>query len=220
MANTQVKVTANGTTTLATAGKYCDRNIEINVNVPIPSGYIKPSGSKSITENGTHDVTNYASAVVNVPQKATQFTNVLEYADSMEINTRFAINGTYNTTQPNSIIAVTLDLNKLPSGISLANNTNEIRFRGCSHIDTAFAMSADGVTYASKGLNCDIKRVDEYGDAVFQRGYIGDRYVRFNIGMNVFPTSAAPVLADDFDPVAYGCIVTFNEPIGNGGYTG
>lgn len=212
--------TANGITTLATAGKYCDKNIELNVNVPIPSGYIKPSGSKTITENGTHDVTNYTSAVVNVPVKPTQFTNVLAYADSLEINTRFASNGTYNTTQPNSMIAVTLDLNKLPGGHPLKNNTNEFRFRGCSHVDSTFAQSEDGSTYSGKSLGVEVKRVDEYGDAVFQRGYIDGRYVRFNIGMAVYPTSSNPVLAADFDPVAAGCIVTFNEPIGNGGYTG
>ena len=33
MANTQINVIANGTITLATAGKYCDRNIDVNVNV-------------------------------------------------------------------------------------------------------------------------------------------------------------------------------------------
>jgi len=33
MANTQISVTENGTTTLATAGKYCDRNIDVNVDV-------------------------------------------------------------------------------------------------------------------------------------------------------------------------------------------
>ena len=31
--NTQINITENGTTTLATAGKYCDRNIDVNVNV-------------------------------------------------------------------------------------------------------------------------------------------------------------------------------------------
>lgn len=33
MANTQINVTANGITTLATAGKYCDRNIDVNVSI-------------------------------------------------------------------------------------------------------------------------------------------------------------------------------------------
>lgn len=32
--NTQINITKNGTTTLATAGKYCDRNIDVNVTVP------------------------------------------------------------------------------------------------------------------------------------------------------------------------------------------
>ena len=33
MANTQINITENGTKTLATAGKYCDRNIDVNVDV-------------------------------------------------------------------------------------------------------------------------------------------------------------------------------------------
>ena len=38
---------------------------EVTVNA-IPEGYIQPSGTKMITENGTHDVTNYASAMVSI----------------------------------------------------------------------------------------------------------------------------------------------------------
>lgn len=38
----------------------------VTVN-PIPSSYIIPSGTKTITTNGTHDVSSYASATVNVP---------------------------------------------------------------------------------------------------------------------------------------------------------
>ena len=33
MTNTQINITENGTTILATAGKYCDRNIDVNVDV-------------------------------------------------------------------------------------------------------------------------------------------------------------------------------------------
>lgn len=41
---------------------------EVKINVPIPDGYIQPSGTKSISENGTSiDVTNYANVDVNVP---------------------------------------------------------------------------------------------------------------------------------------------------------
>ena len=36
------------------------------------SGLVKPSGTKGITENGTHDVSGFASANVNVPPTPTQ----------------------------------------------------------------------------------------------------------------------------------------------------
>lgn len=57
-----VNITANGTSTedvkaFATA--------KINVNVPATG--ITPQGTKTITENGTHDVTQYAQAKVAVP---------------------------------------------------------------------------------------------------------------------------------------------------------
>lgn len=43
MANTQINITKNGTTTLATSGKYCDRNIDVKVNLPVYDGKIFPN---------------------------------------------------------------------------------------------------------------------------------------------------------------------------------
>ena len=39
--NTPINIDKNGTTTLATAGKYCDRNIDVNVNIPNADGLLQ-----------------------------------------------------------------------------------------------------------------------------------------------------------------------------------
>ena len=59
-----LSVTENGT---YTAPSGVDGYSPIEVNVPIPDGYIVPSGTKTITENGTHDAREYESVAVNVP---------------------------------------------------------------------------------------------------------------------------------------------------------
>ena len=55
-----------------------DENIyalsQVTVN-PIPNNYIEPQGQKEITENGTTDVSQYASANVNVPTPAPNLQN-------------------------------------------------------------------------------------------------------------------------------------------------
>lgn len=52
---------------------------------------ISPTGSKSITENDTYDVTQYAEAVVNVPNPSTGELGITE-------------NGTYNVTELASVV--------------------------------------------------------------------------------------------------------------------
>lgn len=58
-----LEITENGT---YTAPDGVDGYSPVSVNVPVPDGYIQPSGELEVTENGTHDVTAYASVNVNV----------------------------------------------------------------------------------------------------------------------------------------------------------
>ena len=51
MANIGINITKNGTTTLATAGKYCDRNIDVNVDVAGAGGGGIPEEGLIITGN-------------------------------------------------------------------------------------------------------------------------------------------------------------------------
>ena len=59
-----LSITENGT---YTAPEGVDGYTPVVVNVPIPDGYIQPSGTKDITSNGTHSVTEFAEVNVNVP---------------------------------------------------------------------------------------------------------------------------------------------------------
>ena len=58
--------------------------LEINVNVPIPEGYVKPTGTLEITENDVYNINTYAEADVNV--------SVLEPVIDEE-NNLFSLNG-------------------------------------------------------------------------------------------------------------------------------
>lgn len=58
-----LEVSENG---VYTAPSGVDGYSPVSVNVPIPNGYIKPSGDIAITENGEYDVTAKARAIVNV----------------------------------------------------------------------------------------------------------------------------------------------------------
>lgn len=217
MANTQINISANGTKTLATAGKYCDRNIDVNVNVPVPSGYIKPSGSKTITANGTHDVTQYASAVVDVAGKPTQFTNLYDPAN-VQLNTLLtgsSSGASYSADNYTNCIKIPFHHKK--------NEPVVIRMRGIGTVRDRFGcvvFAADGTTrvqhysfHDSSGMST--LSYDEYGDAMITlKGGIITNYewywFCFNFQYATINSKATQAYI--------GPIITINEPIGNGGH--
>lgn len=71
-----VDITENGTHVIVPDGGYVLNKATVNVNVPIPDGYIQPSGSMEVTENGTYDVTKKASVVVSVPEQEIRLQNI------------------------------------------------------------------------------------------------------------------------------------------------
>ena len=60
------EITDNGTYEIVPDDGYALYKATVIVDVPVPGGYIKPSGTLEIIENGTHDVTEYQSVNVNV----------------------------------------------------------------------------------------------------------------------------------------------------------
>lgn len=77
-------IVGSGTKTLNTQGKYCEGDITIQCT---DAGGTTPSGSVTITENGTYDVTDKASAVVALPYtyKRWVYTNLSLISDTQTI---------------------------------------------------------------------------------------------------------------------------------------
>lgn len=183
--NIQIEITENGTTTLATAGKYCDRNVDVNVNVPA---------------------------------KATQFTNLYDPANvvlKMTSNYSSSAGATFTSDNYCNYIVIPYKHE--------ANEPIALRVRGISlpvRDRQGFTMYAeDGTTAVTWSQLSGVveKSFDEYGDMIltFKSGsYVTKAwsYLHLNFQYTGYNTGPETALT--------GPIITINEPIGNGGYTG
>ena len=117
-----LEVTENGT---YTAPDGVNGYSPVSVNVPIPDGYIVPSGELEVTENGTHNVTKYAYVSVNVP------TGGSEDLDKMLSNTMTTLNSNATSVRQYAFRGATgLASVNLPKATSIATNS----FYGCTKL--------------------------------------------------------------------------------------
>lgn len=100
----RVDIGENGTYRLRTAGKYCESDVDVKVNIPEPIIPLPPQGAIEITENGTHDVYDYAEAVVNVPNVIPE--GYIKPSGSVNITE----NGTHDVTDKAEVVV------NVPSG--------------------------------------------------------------------------------------------------------
>ncbi len=243
MANTQISINENGTKTLKTAGKYCDRDIDVNVNVPNESTGITPTGTKEITTNGVYDVTNYASANVNVPVPD----GYVQPSGSLSVSE----NGTYDVTEKASVVVdvpsneptptqftniLTHSSTEFVYNLTYAGATRngmmyaildlaalgittqqklEFRMRGL-WVDCGFGSimsSSDKSTWSARKSMLNPSR-DAYGDCLVTISSLNP--TTYPYLLIAFRNTSAAATAANYT----GAILTINEPIGNGGYVG
>lgn len=169
--------------TAVASGRYTTGAVTV---AAIPSNYIIPSGTKTITANGTHDVKNYASATVNVAgedvsAETDAYTSKLATLETAitalenELQGKAAGGGSGGGSET---YTVTIDASNIPSGSYFIQNEFGVYYMSNDgsfpDMDGLFSSNNFTQTFSvSKGILCvtDITLADAfYGSNVIIDG--------------------------------------------------
>ncbi|MDV3427467.1 MAG: SGNH/GDSL hydrolase family protein [Bacillota bacterium] len=215
-------VTINGT--YISSDDSADGYSSVTVNVP--SSGITPTGSINIMTNGTHDVTNYASAVVSVSgggtPSATQHTILFEFEDT----TTASITAYYDSTFISNAITATVPTtynNKTVTSAQLdgvtwyepANIPLNTQLIDYNDVLTGYAINTDGTIVSSEQWNyvTDYTEINSSMTFTFscsQYSYIGF----YDKNKNAIQTVSADNIKDSAeDYFAFGTLDSSNIPM-------
>lgn len=156
-------VTPTKSTQIVTPDTGYDGLSRVTVN-PIPNQYITPTGTLTITENGTYDVTAYASVIVNVSSSETYdvtitLTNPVSASDFESCS----ISGYDTTTGEETVTLGTIDS---PAGSTTVEYDPSLHENLC-----VSPIGNWGTSYDSSNITCtggvSFYELNQYNYAIF-----------------------------------------------------
>ena len=169
--------------------------VDVLISGYLPGGVI-PSGTKTITSNGTHDVKNYASAQVNVPASG------ITPSGTKTITT----NGTHDVTNFASALV------NVPTGIT-PSGTKTITENG-THDVTNFASALVNVS----GFNAKIFTATISADTTSTATFLTNDFIK-SIRDNPNAFILLRYMGTKASTAGVHAVLTANFPLGYGGST-
>lgn len=140
-----LSVTENGA---YTAPIGVDGYSPVTVNVPIPDGYIKPSGLFTIRANGIYDIAEYAEVNVEVPTGGGDSNNYVKFTATTDSSTSFIIEN------PLGGIAKKVSIKAISPTITSSRKIHECCLDWDIKLGAVKAYYSSGnVTYTMTGVN-------------------------------------------------------------------
>lgn len=197
MANHKIIITENGTKTLTTAGKYCDRNIEVSTNVP--EG-LKPTAYTNVLDLDTTFVKEGYRAITDTYSATTDGVLIALFLKkgTHDIRVRGKWIWWFLAVQISAAIS-----NLRTNAYFSTTNPTDAAHGGSLHIGYSIGALNSPATLSNGGQFS----IDEYGDWYVTATVPQDGYLIFTLKdmSKVFPGSGS----FNCDP-----IITVDEPIG------